>query len=100
MNGAPSGAPFYWESGVSDESRSESTRAEELILEIYRQRREFGDQGREATRVVMSASHYRTIQRFHARLGEVPEGSVDYIDRYRLFDLEICIERVERPVVE
>ncbi|MFW5743254.1 MAG: hypothetical protein ACOCWX_01615 [Spirochaetota bacterium] len=85
---------------MSDETTPQSARAEELILDVYRQRREASEQGRETTRVVMSLSHYRTIQRFHARLGEVPEGSTDYIDRYRLFDLEICIERVERPVVE
>ena len=85
---------------MSDETTSERARAEELILEVYRQRQEASEQGREATRVVMSLSHYRAIQRFHAHLGEVPEGAVDYIDRYRLFDLEICIERVERPVVE
>lgn len=85
---------------MSDETTPQSASAEELILEVYRQRQEASEQGREATRVVMSLSHYRTIQRFHARLGEVPEGSIDYIDRYRLFDLEICIERVERPVVE
>lgn len=85
---------------MSNEPSSSSVRAEELILDVYRQRRELLEQGREAQRVVMSPAHYRSIQRFHALLGELPEGAVDYIDRYRLFDLEICIEDVERPVVE
>ncbi|MFW5741885.1 MAG: hypothetical protein ACOCW3_01070 [Spirochaetota bacterium] len=85
---------------MADDSAPDSMRAEELILDVYRQRREIEEHGREATRVVMNPSHYRAIQRFHAHLGDVPEGAVDYIDRYRLFDLEICIERVERPVVE
>lgn len=82
------------------ESPTDNPRAEELILEVYRQRREIEEQGRAASRVVMSLAHYRTIQRFHAHLGEVPDGAVDYIDRYRLFDLEICVEDVERPRVE
>ena len=48
----------------------------------------------------MNRSHYQTIQEYRARLGEAPEGKVDYIDRYRLFDLEICIEQVAEPAVE
>jgi hypothetical protein len=68
-------------------------RAEELILEAYRQRSEALSAGRAVSRVVMSRTHYELIQRYRARLGEMAEGSVDYLDRYRLFDLDICVER-------
>ena len=82
------------------ERTPERVRAEEVIVEVYRQRSELVARGRSPGRVVMSATHYRLIQEYHARLGEAPEGGSDYIDRYRLFDLEICIERVDRPSVE
>ncbi|MFW5683713.1 MAG: hypothetical protein ACOC1I_02575 [Spirochaetota bacterium] len=75
-------------------------RAEELIVEVYRQRAVLVEQGEEPSRVVMSKDHYRAIQEYRARLGEVADGHADYMDRYRLFDLEICIERVPEPVVE
>ena len=74
--------------------------AQELILEVYRQRQLLADSGGRATRVIMSLHHYRTIQQYHALLGGLPEGRTDYIDRYRLFDLEICVEQVECPRVE
>lgn len=75
-------------------------RAEEIIVEVYRLRNAAVAGGARPERVVMSQEHYRTVQEYRAHLGEVPEGRTDYIDRYRLFDLEICIERVERPRVE
>jgi hypothetical protein len=81
-------------------SETHEKRAEELILEVYRQRGALAVDGRRATRVVMNPASYRTIQRYHAMLGEMPEGTPDYIDRYRLFDLEICIEDVADPIVE
>lgn len=75
-------------------------RAEELLVEIYRQKRAAIEEGRTPQRVILNRRQYDVIQAYHARLGEIPEGQSDYIGRYELFDLEICIERVERPVVE
>ena len=75
-------------------------RAEELLVEIYRQKRAAIEEGRTPQRVVLNRTQYDVIQAYHARLGEIPEGQSDYIGRYELFDLEICIEGVERPVVE
>lgn len=71
-----------------------------MIVEIYRQRRALADTGHHPTRVVMSQAHYRLIQDYRATLGDAPEGKVDYMDRYRLFDLEIHIEQVDEPFVE
>jgi len=71
-----------------------------VILEAYRQRSEALAGGRAVSRVVMSPSDYELIQRYRARLGELPERGVDYLDRYRLFDLEICVEREAQIRVE
>lgn len=74
--------------------------AEELIVEIYRQRSLLVEAGRRPTRVIMSAGHYEQIRNYHRGLGAIAPGRVDYLDRYRVFDLEICVEEVEQPVVE
>ena len=74
--------------------------AEELIVEIYRQRSLLVEEGRTPSRVVISPEHYRQIQEYHRNLGEIAPGKVDYLGRYRVFDLEICLEQVDRPVVE
>ena len=74
--------------------------APQLILDVYRKRQALCGAGRSPSRVVMSAPQYRAIQTYHAMLGDLPDGALDYIDRYRLFDLEICIEQVDEPRVE
>jgi hypothetical protein len=74
--------------------------AEELIVEIYRQREEIAAAGSRPSRVLMSRQHYDVIQAYRARLGEVMSEKIDYLGRYRLFDLEICIEELDAPVVE
>jgi len=73
--------------------------AARLILEVYRQRLALAESGRKPDRVVLSRAHYDVIREYHLRLGTLPQG-LDYIDRYRIFDLEICIDDVELPTVE
>ena len=75
-------------------------RPEEIIVEAYRQRRARTAAGEASSRVVMSRAHYDLIQNYHAMLGDVTDGAVDYIGRYRLFDLDICIEQVDEIRVE
>ena len=73
--------------------------APQIIVEVYRQRSDLVAAGATPDRVVLSPEDYRLLQEYRAALGSVPEGKADYIDRYRLFDLEICIENVPQPVV-
>lgn len=75
-------------------------RAEELIIEIYRQRSELVEAGRRPVRVVMSAEHYQLMQGYRGRLGELASREMDYLDPYRIFDLEICVEEIETPNVQ
>jgi len=82
------------------ERRDAVPRAEELILEVYRQRTERAGAGGKPSRVVMNRRHYDAIQRYHALLGQMPDGAADYIGRYRLFDLDICVEQTDRIRVE
>ena len=75
-------------------------RAEELIVEIYRQRSELAERGLIPERVVLSAAQYKLIQDYRSRLGDLSRRDADYLDLYRVFDLEICIEEIESPRVE
>lgn len=74
-------------------------RAEELIVEIYRQRSLLIAEGSEPRTVVMSARHYRMIRDYHADLGALEGTASDYLGRHRIFDLEIAIGTVPSPVV-
>ena len=73
--------------------------AAEVILEVYRQRMKLAETGESPSRVVLSRALYDLIRDYHQSLGSLPPGT-DYIDRYRLFDLEICIDSVDAPRVE
>ncbi len=75
-------------------------RAEELIVEIYRQRSELVKAGQHPVRVVMAASHYKLMQAYRDRLGDLESREIDYLDSYRIFDLEICVEEIETPDVQ
>lgn len=75
-------------------------RAQEIILDVYRRRAERTGSSHRPERVIMSIEDYRTLQSYRALLGDAPEGRVDYLERYRLFDLEILIEQVNEPRVE
>ena len=74
-------------------------RAEELIVEVYRQKTALEKAGTVPRFVDMTLGQYRTIQEYRARLGELPEGFADYLERYELFGLEVCIEDVALPRV-
>jgi len=76
-----------------------ATRAEEIIVEIFRQREDLVGEGRRPSRVIMSRAHYDQIQEYRAQLGDLPTGA-DYLAKYHVFDLEICVEDVQTPRVE
>lgn len=66
--------------------------AEEILLTILAQKRELVAAGRRPSRVVLSIRHYRTVQSFHASLGELPDPAIDYITRYTIFGLPVFTE--------
>ena len=72
-------------------------RAEELIVEIYRQLTERTGSGDDPSVVVLSRRDYDILQRYRDRLGELGPG--DYLERYRIFDLEFFVDDVQQPEV-
>jgi hypothetical protein len=75
-------------------------KAEEIIAEVWRRHSEMITAGRPPSRVILSASDYRKIQEYHARLGELPKPDMDYIQKDSLFGIPIFIEEVETVTVE
>lgn len=92
--------PDEHERDVPPEPPDEAVRrAQEIILDVYRQRSRLAG-GERPQRVIMNVEDYRLLQRYRALLGDAPDGRVDYLERYRLFDLEILIEQIGAPRVE
>ncbi len=75
-------------------------RPEELIVEVYRQYREQIEAGGRPTRVLLTTSQYNLLQSYRARLGEMPDNQLDYLERYAIFGLEMHVSDAVTPVVE
>ena len=67
-------------------------RAEPLLAEIYRQRKEIEERGGTPRSVVMTMQEYRAVQRYHAQLGETPAPAFDYVDKYSILGLSVLID--------
>ncbi|TVQ23342.1 MAG: hypothetical protein EA382_10175 [Spirochaetaceae bacterium] len=77
--------------GLSDQA---PPRAEAIIADIYAQTRAARDAGLQVSRVVMSAEHYRLLQEYRSRLGDLADPAMEYLDRYSVFSLDIEIDDV------
>jgi hypothetical protein len=84
---------------MATHSDDSPARAEELIVEIYRQIRAMSA-GSQPKRVVLNRTHYDILQAYRARLGELPDERPDYLERYAIFGLELAIDDCEQPRVE
>ena len=74
-------------------------RAEEIIVEIYRQKNELTGKGTVPTKVIMTKEQYDTLKRYKARLGELPDNAMDYITEDSLFGLPIFLDNVDQCIV-
>lgn len=81
------------------QSHNNAPRAEELIVEIYRQIKAMPDES-QPTRVVINRTDYDRLQSYRARLGELPDDRPDYLERYTIFGLELAIDECREPKVE
>jgi hypothetical protein len=66
--------------------------AQELLLAIWKRRTELVEQGKQPGGVVLSRAQYELLQSYNARLGELPNQQLDYIEKYRVFDLPIYVD--------
>ena len=74
-------------------------RPEEIILEIYRQKKRCLEAGKKPEKVVLSMNHHRLIQWYHELLGSVDGPVPDYLQEDTIFGLEICIDNSSEIMV-
>ncbi|MFW6368412.1 MAG: hypothetical protein ACOCZ9_01630 [Spirochaetota bacterium] len=62
---------------------------QELLSRILAAKHAVLEQGGRPTRVYLSKAQYRTIQLWHASLGDLNDPSVDYVGDYEILQLEV-----------
>lgn len=80
--------------------KTSEIRAEELIVNIYRDKLNLQEKGVKASRIVMAMNHYKKIKTYHAGLGEVQGPYGDYITEDEIFGLPVFIDNVDSIKVE
>lgn len=91
---------FCMDSDTGREQDEVSSRAEYIIAEVYGTVRKIREDGRRVYAIVLPISHYRIIQDYRARLGEVKEGLPDYLGRYELFGIPIYTDGGDAIVIK
>lgn len=77
-----------------------SIRAEELIVTIYKKKMDLHDEGKIASRIIMSMETFKKIKLYHLGLGEVQGEFGDYITDDEIFGIPVFIDHVEEIIVE
>jgi hypothetical protein len=75
-----------------NENGESGPRAEELIVTILAEKDRRLKEGLSPARVILTPGQYRVIQEYRGRLGEAPSDSIEYLTKYEVFGLEICVE--------
>lgn len=67
--------------------------AQELVVHIWKLRSEFvREHGSPPSGVVLSPSEYRALRAYKEQLGTLNIEALEYLGRYRIFDLTIYLE--------
>lgn len=75
-------------------------RAEELIVNIYRDKINLQERGINPKRIVMPMESFRKIRAYHAGLGEIQGQFGDYITEDEIFGIPVYIDNVDEIIVE
>lgn len=73
-------------------SSGSGERPEEILATILKAKRDAFEAGKALSRIVMPMSYYRLLQEYHARLGEAPYDTFEYLSRYEIMGLPIFID--------
>ncbi|MFP4362844.1 MAG: hypothetical protein ACLFR1_03130 [Spirochaetia bacterium] len=68
---------------------------EEIIVTVWKQRKELISKGKQPEKVVMNMTDYRKLRAYHAILGNLDNPETDYLSEERVFDLEIFIDNTQ-----
>lgn len=67
--------------------------AQRLVVHIWKLRRDFEqERGALPSGVVLSPEDYRALKAYKAQLGTLNIEALEYLGRYRIFDLTIYVE--------
>jgi hypothetical protein len=66
--------------------------AQEIILTVWKQKNEMIEGGTQPTRLIMSAADFEKIREYKARLGELPQPEMDYLQEEALFGIPVFID--------
>jgi hypothetical protein len=66
--------------------------AEEIVLSVWKKRKEMFDAGKKPTRLIMSAENYRKLQEYKTRLGVLINPEMDYLQEESLFGIPVFID--------
>ena len=75
-------------------------RAEEIIVDIFRQIQELREAGRKPGGIFLSRETYRHIQLYRTAVGELEDASLDYLGKHDLFNLPVFIDETVAWKVE
>ncbi len=70
-------------------------RIEELLVDIYSQKRRMEEQKKKPTQVIMSLRLFKVIRFYRLMIGSSGDLPGDYLGEDTLFDLEIMIDSKE-----
>ena len=71
-------------------------RAEEVIVEVLRQKRALMESGSTPKEVALSPGLYTLVEKYRLALGVVEGPVPDYLQKGSLFGLDICIDDSSR----
>lgn len=66
-------------------------RAEEIIVEIYRRKKEMLSAGTKPAQILLSPPVYRILKEYRKKIGVIGGSVPDYLQADSIFGLEICL---------
>ncbi len=81
-------------------NKADAPRAEEIIVEVYRQLREGLDSGLSPQKVIMPQVYWNRVEDYRRILGPLEGSAPDYLSEDSLFGLEIWYGKEQEIRVE
>ncbi len=76
----------------SGERGAEDKNAEEIIVTVWKLKKEMLDRGEAPRRLIISGADFRKVQEYKERLGELDKPEMDYLQEESLFGIPVFIE--------
>ena len=74
--------------------------AQEIILNVWKRKNEMIEAGTKPTRLVMSAADFEKIREYIARLGDLPNTNMDYLQQEALSGIPVFVDDTREVKIE